>query len=306
MKKVYSLLLLVFICTMTSCSVKIKEPKVKGDKLSTEQMQQVVDKYNAYESEGFHKYYNKWYNVDQKITMYVKETSSNVDLNMEATIDGEIYNAEYDYDKKLRLEMKCNIEGSVQDPANSSETIDVKIKYTIDMKMLEGRSYVKIKLDAKTELGKMNFTLYDNADDIDDKLDDAMDVLNEILDTSALGQLVTLDIMEAVAESLEGDYIIELIDEAISDENTMVYNKKKAYSILKVETEDEFGIKSVNKGVMNVKFLKDSYQIKDLEQYVYYNLEGEGNKMDCKSILTIKAKLFGGISKPSNEGKYNY
>lgn len=307
MKRKYLLLLVLLMAfTLSSCQMNIKEPKIKGEKINDEQIQNLLNEYELYDKEEIHDFKAKWYDLNYQMTSNLSYPKKNVNLNLEMKIDGEVYNALYKYDRKMQLDMNSKITGTVEDPSSNKDLVNVDITFKATSKYLQGREYVKVKLDAKTDLGEMSFELFGTFDSIEDQIEEALDTLNNIMDTSNIDSLLYLDLLDFDFSIFQGEDYIDELEKTIENPDANVYNKKRKYTIVEVISNNATDNTSTKKEILIAEFMKNSFQIKNLEGYTFVTQQTDEIKTNLKFSLEYKTKLFGSVSKPSNESKYGY
>lgn len=272
MKRSKLLLPLVFLVSLSACSsnVKLEELSISGIYMSNYDIANYISNYNNYMQNNTSENKNQWYSVDIKI--YSKETNSNVTYEREGEYSGSFYVSRDEFYNKAKFNVKADI---TEYNANTYETTIVKAKGTFTF--YEGISYMYSSYEEKTENEK---TVESNYEKENSSFDEVINMLG--------------------VPSLE-----------ISDYFDMMQNPLGLYNVNTYSIGTNNGIaitQSYDGNLSQIYFdtLEDSYQMKELKIYssTYSYNSGTNTSEETKYAISIKTKLFGLITKPSNLNKY--
>lgn len=300
MKKVLSLLLLISVLFISSCTTKIKEPEIKGDLMKNDEVTKLTKKYRELRQDQQLK--DKWFKVNEKMTMSLVSAEEDINITADAECSGKVFLGKYEFDDKANIKLECNIEGQVPNEYLEGEVVDIKIKYTIKVKTIKNVDYMTVSLKLKAD--NVSVTIEDNCylDDILDELE-YIDELNAIIDISLLEKII-FDNTNSIYQIVMPSTYLELLTNAVTDNNLSAYKNKDTYTIEETDV-NEYGSILYNTKTIATFSLHDSlYQVKEASVYSYSKEVYDGTEIVIKTISTVKPAIGGIIVKPVNETKY--
>lgn len=300
MKKVLSLLLLISVLFISSCTTKIKEPEIKGDLMKNDEITKLTKKYRELRQDQ--QLRDKWFKVNEKMTMSLVSAEEDINITADAECSGKVFLGKYEFDDKANIKLECNIEGQVPNEYLEGEVVDIKIKYTIKVKTIKNVDYMTVSLKLKAD--NVSVTIEDNCylDDILDELE-YIDELDAIIDISLLEKII-FDNTNSIYQIVMPSTYLELLTNAVTDNNLSAYKNKDTYTIEETDV-NEYGSILYNTKTIATFSLHDSlYQVKEASVYSYSKEVYDGTEIVIKTISTVKPAIGGIIVKPVNETKY--
>lgn len=300
MKKVLSLLLLISVLFISSCTTKIKEPEIKGDLMKNDEITKLTKKYRELRQDQQSK--DKWFKVNEKMTMSLVSAEEDINITADAECSGKVFLGKYEFDDKANIKLECNIEGQVPNEYLEGEVVDIKIKYTIKFKTIKNVDYMTVSLKLKAD--NVSVTIEDNCylDDILDELE-YIDELDAIIDISLLEKII-FDNTNSIYQIVMPSTYLELLTNAVTNNNLSAYKNKDTYTIEETDV-NEYGSMLYNTKTIATFSLHDSlYQVKEASVYSYSKEVYDGTEIVIKTISTVKPAIGGIIVKPVNETKY--
>lgn len=271
MKRSKLLLPLVFLLSLSACAsnVSLEELTISGIYMDSYDISNYINNYNNYMLYNTSETKSQWYSVDVK--MYSKDTYDNVTNEIEGTYTGSIYLSRDEFYNKAKINAKIN------ETSYDNSTYKTT-KETATITFYEGIAYLYLRYEEESENEKYLDIEYDK---------DSNCSLKDVFE-------------EVGVPSLE-----------ISDYFNIMQNPQGMFNVntYKVGTNNGIAItRSYDGTLMQIYFdtFEDSYQMKELKIYVSsYSYNSDSNRSEeLKYAVSIKTKLFGLITKPSNLNKY--
>lgn len=301
----FSLLIFAFLMGFTSCKKEIKELKLSGARMSTEQLTKYVDDFNAYEeaiktgNQG-RMVSSNWYDFSAVCQENIEGANSTIKADVK--MKGEFHDAPSVMD--MRMKIKANIDMDV-DTHTEKENYKTKYKCKMTMILIDGIWWLngKIVMD-----GGKNYKLtsqickkveYDskislNIGDINDVDVNFMEYINMLLPFSKTGG--------SIMEQFGREFIRDLKNYSGEGETAKVF---KEGNTLYKSYGDQYSEGS-NAKREKCEFEENTYLPKTIEAYEYSKTFGKVGYEESTSYMKISKKMMGIIGAPANKNKYGW
>ena len=308
MKRTLSILVLVLVCcTLTSCK-EIKEPKIKGDLISDSidgnlSAEEYIETYYNERAKGFDTF-DQWYKVNMAGEVNVSDEEEGYNINAKIQLKGKILDAEYDFEEKGKLSYTMDMSGEVPASDDGDVKSEVSLKCTIDLTYLEGKTYMKLKMNGKVDKDTFKFTFKSNMNSLKKQLESALDSMGDMADLEILGDILELEVFDAIFECLDPEYVLDILKDAIDNENSKIYLHKDKYTVKTVEEySSSYEINNFTQ-ISSFELDEYNYQILSYDEYVRQYFEYENSKFETIASIEIDTALFGIVNEPLNKAKY--
>ena len=308
MKRTLSILVLVLVCcSLTSCK-QIKEPKIKGELINdtidgTISIENYVEKYEARLEEGNFDKFDQWYKVNLVGEVKAEDKEEGYNINAKIELKGKLFDAEYEFEEKGKLSYIIEMDGEVPAADDGDVKSEVKLKCTMDLTYLEGKTYIKVKMNVKVDRDTFKFTFKSNLDAIEDQLGSAMSSIGDLFDFEIFGDIMEIEIFDQIFDYMDAEYLMKQLIDA-TDDGSSIYLHKDKYTI---KNKDEYSTDSyVENELMIASFELDEYNYQLLSYNEYYNhvLEDDESYFKVTTSVDIDTALFGSVKAPLDKAKY--
>lgn len=275
---------LLFSLSLSSCSsmMRLKEFDINGEIVNRKYFDAYLKDYSEFYKDETSEIKNKWYSLNYKESNFVEEDEYISET--EETIKGSLYCSKFEFENKIKLNIKIKETMEGIDPSTSKE-VDTEITHNYDIVYLKGVTYVKHTTKEEIETGHSETIDYFRKTSYSFN-----EVLRNYVGISIDGIVSNLaDIALDPTVNLEG-YNLYSLDDGL------------AYSYEDYNDYNDYISK------LSFETMNDSYQPKKIKKYNYlkgrYYTDSKDVYRENESLLVIKTKLFGRVSKPSNLSKY--